>query len=121
MRLEYDEIHKNISDFITWKESEEGRKVDLPKLDESHKDILFTDWDSWLKQVERATTIAATATTNSIIEAINENIHGANLVTDIIPGFLPNVKQLEQQWRQAAKEKEEVIRQMSKLNWEAYW
>lgn len=43
MRLECDEIHKNISNFITWKEMEDGRKVDLPKLEELHKYILFTN------------------------------------------------------------------------------
>lgn len=59
IRLEYDQIHKNISDFITWQESEEGRKVDLPKLEESHKDILFIDCDSLLKQAGRATKIVA--------------------------------------------------------------
>ena len=42
-RLEYDEIHKRISDFITWQESEDGRKADLLKLEESCKDIVFTD------------------------------------------------------------------------------
>jgi len=62
MRLENDEIHKMISDFITWQESEDGKKTDLMKLEESHKDILFTDWDSQLKQVERATTIATRET-----------------------------------------------------------
>jgi len=46
MRLEYEKIHKRVSDFITWKESEYGRKDDLPKLEESHKEILFADWDS---------------------------------------------------------------------------
>ncbi|MCY6488064.1 hypothetical protein, partial [Actinobacillus pleuropneumoniae] len=49
MRFEYEEIHKNISEFITWKESDEGIKADLPKIEESHKDILFTYWDTWLK------------------------------------------------------------------------
>ena len=53
------------------------------------------DWDSRLKQAEREIAIAVT-TTNNIIEAINENLHGANLVTKCIPEFLPNVKQLEQ-------------------------
>jgi len=71
MRFEYDEIHKSVSEFITWQELEDGRKADLPKLEESHKDILFTDWDSRLKQAERETTIVMT-TTNNIIEAINE-------------------------------------------------
>lgn len=43
MRFEYEEIQKKISKFITWQESDEGRKVDLPEIEESHKDILFTD------------------------------------------------------------------------------
>jgi len=31
-----------------------------------------------------------------IVEAVNENLHGANLVKECVPGLLPNVKQLEQ-------------------------
>jgi len=60
-------------------------------------------------------------TTNIIIENINENLHGANLVAESILGFLPDAKQLEQQWKQAAEEKVKVIRQMTRLDWEAYW
>jgi len=41
-------------------------------------------------------------------------------VAETIPGFLPNVKQLEQQWRKTTEEKEEEIRKMTRLNWEAY-
>ena len=43
MRIEYKEIHKMFSKFITWQESEDGRMADLPKLEVSHKDILFMD------------------------------------------------------------------------------
>jgi len=43
MRLEYDEILKRVSDFITWQNSEDGRKDDLSKLEESHKEILFAN------------------------------------------------------------------------------
>lgn len=32
MRLEYDEIFKKDSNFITWKNLEDGRNADLPKL-----------------------------------------------------------------------------------------
>lgn len=102
MRLEYEEIHKIVYDFITQQESEEGRNDDFPKPKESHKDILFTDWDSQLKKVERATTIMAVATKN-IRESINKNRHGANLVAESIPRFLSNAKQLEQLWRQVEK------------------
>lgn len=88
MRHKHDEIHRRISNLITWQESEDGRKVDMPKLEESHKDILFIDWDSRLKQTETTIVIAV----NNIIEAINENLEGANLVTECVPRFLPNVK-----------------------------
>lgn len=91
MRLKYDEILKKVSNFITWKNSEDGRKSDLPKLEESHKEILFANWDSRLKEAEKATVDVA-ATTNSVNENINENLDSANLVAESIPGFLPTVK-----------------------------
>lgn len=74
------------------------------KLEDSHKEILFANWDSRLKHVEKETTDVAT-TKNSVIKNINENLHSTNLVVKSIPGFLPNVKQLELQWRQETKEK----------------
>ncbi len=46
MRFEYDKIFKKVSNFITWQNTADGRKVDVPKLEESHKEILFADWDS---------------------------------------------------------------------------
>lgn len=116
MRLEYGEIHKRISEFITSQECEDGRNANLPKQEESHKDILFMDWDSLLKQGERETTIAVTEA-NNIIEAINKNLHGANHVMECILGFPLNVKVLEQQWKEVAQEKEEAIRQVYRLNW----
>lgn len=60
-------------------------------------------------------------TTNIIIEAINGNLHGANLDKVCILVFLLIEKQLEQQWRHAAQENEQAIKQVNKLNWEAYW
>ena len=42
---------------------------------------------------------------NSVIENINENLHSANLVKVSIQSFLPNAKQLEQQWADAIRRK----------------
>ncbi len=95
MRFEYEEIHKNISKFITCQDSNEGRKVDLLKIKQFYKEILFTDWDTQLKQAERAATTLVGAR-SSIIKVINENLHSANLVKECIRGSLPNIKQLEQ-------------------------
>ena len=81
---------------------------------------MFARWDSQLKEAEKAM-VEATKTTNIIIEDINENFHGANLVAESIPGFLPDAKQLEQQWKQTVEDKVKVIRQTTRIDWEAYW
>lgn len=91
----------------------------MPKLEESHKEILFVDWDSRFIQEEKAIADARVVE-NNVINNINENLISFNLVAESILGFLPNVKQLEQQWRQAIEEKGEAIRQTTRLKWEAY-
>ena len=58
-RIEFNELNTKISDYIEWQDSEEGRKSDLPKVKETFKDILFTDWDARVKQVELAIARAA--------------------------------------------------------------
>lgn len=81
---------------------------------------MFASWDSRLKEEENAI-VNGVAATNIIIENINENFHGANLVADSIPRFLPDAKHLDRQWKHAAQDKAEVIMQTTKLDWEAYW
>ena len=60
-------------------------------MEETYKDIMFTDWDSRLKKADRVAVIAVAVASN-IIELANENIHGSNLVKECILGFLPNFK-----------------------------
>ena len=117
--LEYDSIFKKLSDFLNWKKSKEGKREDMPKIDESHKEILFAKWDSRLKEVEQAMEEAAIAV-NNIIECINENLHKANFIVETTPGFLPNAQQLQTKWKQTTEEKAEVIKQVNRLNWDTY-
>lgn len=72
----------------------------MPKIDESHKEILFVKWGYQQMEVEQAMEDAAVAS-NSVIEFVNENLHEANLVVETIPGFLPKVQQLQAVWKQA--------------------
>ena len=53
----------------------------MPKLDESHKEILFASWGSQFEEVEQETQDAAVAG-NNVIESVNENLHSANLVEE---------------------------------------
>jgi len=97
-RLEYDTTLKKVSNFLNWQKSEDGKKVDMPKLDESHKEILFVNWDSQLRKAKQAVEDVATAT-NNVIECLNENLHNSNLVVETTPGFLSNAKQLQAVWK----------------------
>jgi len=44
--LDYDLIYKKVSHYLNWQESEEGKKEGLPKINESHKEMLFNKWDA---------------------------------------------------------------------------
>jgi len=64
-RLEF--ADDKLTKFLSWQSSEEGMAENLPKIQESHKEILFLEWQSQLIKVERATS-RARATMNSAIE-----------------------------------------------------
>ena len=65
-RIEFNELNTKIFDYIEWKESEVGRKSSLPKIKETFKDILFTDWDAQVKQVEFVIARAAGISKNMV-------------------------------------------------------
>ena len=88
LRLDYDTIYKKLSDFLSWQESEEGKKEGFPKIDESHKEMLFDKWYAQLKEAKVVVEEAATTASN-IIDCINENMHRANLISKTTLGSLP--------------------------------
>ena len=45
----FNDLNTKISEYIEWQETEEGRSANLPEIEETHKDILFTDWDARIK------------------------------------------------------------------------
>ena len=63
---------------------------------------------------------AATAAGN-IIDCVNENLHKANLISETIPGYLPQAQQLQTEWKQKAEEKAKSIQGLTRLNWDSYW
>lgn len=48
-RTNFNDLNTRIIEFIEWQETEDSRKSNLPKIEETHKDILFTDWDARIK------------------------------------------------------------------------
>lgn len=69
--------------------------ANLPRIQESHKEILFSNWQFQLMKAERETSRCSTAT-NGLIELINNNLHMSNLITDLSLGKLLKENALEQ-------------------------
>ena len=82
--------------------------------------MLFNNWDAYIKIAEQAAEEAATATSN-ITDCVNESFHKDNLISETIPGYLPQAQQLQTEWKQKAEEKVESIKGLTKLNWDSYW
>jgi len=60
--------------FLSWQETSEGQAVNLPRILESHKEILFLEWQSQLMKVERETS-RCRSTTGNLIELINDTLY----------------------------------------------
>lgn len=58
---------------------------------------------------------------NNVIELVNDNLYGANLISDCSPGNLPKAKVLENQWKQDLDTKDEQINRVQSLNCDVYW
>jgi len=112
-RSEFNDLNTNISELIEWKETEEGRIANLPDIEETHKDILFTDWDVWIKQVELAVARVARVAKN-IVKVVNYTLHTTNLMKECNPKELPDLNDLDQNWKAKVKTQREVITKLSK-------
>jgi len=104
-RLEFEIANDKITIFFSWQNSEQGMAANLLKIEESHKEILFSEWESLLIKTERVTS-RARATTNGVIKLVNDSLYMAKLIFDFSPGRLPKAKALEGQWRQELASRE---------------
>ena len=115
LRSDYDLIDKRVTEYLSWQDTDEGKRAGAPRINENHKEMLFNKWDEQIRGAEQAAEGAAT-TASRLIDCVNENLHRANLIAETTPGYLPNAQQLEADWKQRAQEKAKVIQRLSKLN-----
>lgn len=80
-RIEFNDLKTRISEFIEWQETEDGKKVNLLEIEEIHKDILFTNWDARIKQLELAVAREAGLSKN-IVKAVNHILFSTNLIKE---------------------------------------
>lgn len=58
---------------------------------------------------------------NNIIEAINDNLLRANVISDCREDTFPNVKLLTNTWQESSKKKAKGIKALSKIDLEFHW
>ena len=63
----------------------------------------------------------AKAIMNNVIELVNDNLYGANLISDCFARKLPKAKLLENQWKHDLATKDEQLSRVQSLIWDAYW
>jgi len=80
---------------------------------------LFTDCDAQIKQAE-LTVVSAVGVDKNIIKVFNHTFHTTNLIKEGKPKSLPNLNDLDKNWKAKLKNQREAITKLSKTNWEAY-
>ena len=94
LQHDYDLIDKKVTDYLSWQETEEGKRASAPIINDNHKVMLFNNWDAQIKKAEQVVEEAVTAASN-IIDCINENLHEENLISETTPGYLPKAQQMQ--------------------------
>ena len=96
--MEFDNNNEKISEFISWKDSEQGKIANLPRIEEKHKEILFAEWETQLLKEEHATS-RARSIMNNLTQLVNDSLYAINLISDCIPTKFPKVKEIDTKWK----------------------
>lgn len=120
LRSDYDLSERQVTDYLTWQDEDEGKRAGAPRINENHKELLFYRWDDQIKEAEKAAEMEATMA-SILIDSVNENSHRENLIAETTLGYLLNKQRLESEWRQKAEEKQKELQALNRLNWESYW
>ena len=120
LRQEIDDADENISEFLTWQDTEKGREANLPRIEGRHKEILFTEWEQQLMKVERAISRARSMMGN-ITQFINDSLYAINLISDCVPSSLPKVKETDCRWKEEIMNKSQQINKLQTIAWDNMW
>ena len=78
-RQKLEQVDERLTDFLSWQKTKEGKATNLPQILESHKEILFLEWQSQLMKAEKVTS-RCRSTTSNLVELINDTLYLSNLI-----------------------------------------
>jgi len=79
-RTDFEQAEETLTDFLEWQDTDEGQAANLPKILESHKEILFMEWQSQLMKQEREVS-KCKLTTRNLVELINNTLYLSNMIS----------------------------------------
>jgi len=120
LRTYFDDIEEKIASYITWQDSVEGITVDLPRIEESHKETVLREWEIHLKHAETMV-FNARDISNDLVETTSDNLFQANLISDYPKGTLFDIKLLTKTSQELSKKKNEKIEKLSKIDLKCHW
>jgi len=117
-KTDLDQCEETLTNFLEWKDTDEASTV--PKIIESHKEILFSEWQSQLMKAERAIS-SCKLTTSNLVELVNDTLYLANMISQCTPGKLTSAKTLEQSCYPELEKTGRLITGINSLTWDTYW
>lgn len=115
-----EQADETLTNFLAWQDTNEGQAANLPKILESHKEILFLEWQSQLMKAEREISRCRLSTSN-LIELINNTLYMSNMISQWTPGKLLPAKTLEQACDQELEKNGRLVAGIQSLTRDTYW
>ena len=119
-RTDLDQAEETLTNFLEWQDSDKGQAANLPRILESHKEILFIEWKSQLMKAERAI-LRCKATTSNLVELVNNTLYLSNMISQCTPGKLTATKMLEHSCYPELEKNGRLIAGINSLTWDASW
>ena len=74
-RDELNQAEEAITAYLEWQDSNQGKAANLPRILETYKDILFTEWHTQVMKAERAAS-RCRSTSSNLVDLVNNTLLG---------------------------------------------
>lgn len=119
-RNDLDRAEGIITTYLDWQDSDVGKAANLPRIQETYKDILFTEWHTQVMKAEMAAS-RCKLTASNMVDLVNNTLYLANMISQCTPGSITTANMIEQSSYPDLEEKGRLIAGVNTLTSDAYW
>jgi len=119
-RNDLDQAEEEITEYVEWQDTPEGRTAKWPRICETYKEILFMEWNTQVMKAERAASRCRVIERN-IINIVNDTLYLANMISQCTPGNITTANMLEHKNYPELEKQGRLIAGVNSLTTDAYW